>query len=90
MRITVYKVYAQTSFPAFLTGNDPLQLLEETIRQIQSSFNGILKVVIASVSLFCTLIHMTFMTSVSKCFNTDIKILGNHPCYSFDLPCLEI
>lgn len=27
---------------------------------------------------------------LSKYFNTDIKILGNHPCYSFDLPCPEI
>lgn len=49
-----------------------------------------LKVVVASVSLFRTLIHMTFTTSLSKHFNMDIKILGNHPCYSFDLPCPEI
>lgn len=41
MKTTIYRVYAQTSVTAFLTGNDPLQLLEETIRQIQSSFHGI-------------------------------------------------
>lgn len=41
MKSTVYKVYAQTSVTAFLTVNDPLQLLEETVSQIQRSFNDI-------------------------------------------------
>lgn len=77
MKTTIYKVYAQTSVIAFLTGNDPLQLLEDTIEQIQSSFHGWKN---HFKSGYCFSFIVSHLNSydfydLSKCFNLDIKIL---------------